>query len=190
MKDLLHKIMPPGQWRLPVIILLEFSQVWAYMFLLSPMRLLTCRTNRKTCINCHVMNPQYASWNTVPTGKLPIATIVTFRITTLLTIFLQSKGWYAACHHVHLRMEPQVIRIKDAGTTRSAGIVSGVTVRCSKILCCRQMFIPIIILPGRNVPAGIAIGKLHMEGSTACQPLRMPGCRACRIPFLNGWRRS
>lgn len=60
---LTKSLKPPQNWRIPVIILLGIfmglgvysiyvSKVWSYL-----------SEDPKACVNCHIMAPQYATWN-------------------------------------------------------------------------------------------------------------------------------
>jgi cytochrome c nitrite reductase small subunit len=62
MKKLKHWLIPPEQWKRPVIMIAGvFFGLAAYAFYISkaPSYL---SDNPETCINCHVMNPQYNDW--------------------------------------------------------------------------------------------------------------------------------
>lgn len=53
---------PPGNWRIPVIILLGiFTSLGAYSVYLSK-AWSYLSDDPKACVNCHIMAPQYATW--------------------------------------------------------------------------------------------------------------------------------
>lgn len=58
----IQRIIPPGKWKYPVLILIAiFSGLGAFVFHISnaPSYL---SDKPKTCTNCHIMSPQYATW--------------------------------------------------------------------------------------------------------------------------------
>jgi cytochrome c nitrite reductase small subunit len=116
MKDLLHKIMPPGQWRLPVIILLGiFTGLGVYVFIISNAASYLS-DEPETCINCHVMNPQYASWEHSSHREVANCNDCHVPHNNLINkYFFKAKDGMRHATMFTLRMEPQVIRIKDAG---------------------------------------------------------------------------
>jgi cytochrome c nitrite reductase small subunit len=62
MRKLTRIISPPPNWRIPVIILLgAFAGIVAYALLVSN-AVSYMSDNPATCVNCHVMGPQYATW--------------------------------------------------------------------------------------------------------------------------------
>lgn len=113
---LLKKILPPDKWKFPVVIILGiFVGLFIYMYKISNASSYLS-DEPETCINCHVMETQYATW------------------------FHSSHRESAACNDCHvphnnaiakysfkakdglrhatvftLRNEPQVIRIKEKG---------------------------------------------------------------------------
>ena len=60
-RDLIVKILPPPHWRLPVLITLAVF-LGIGLYLLNIYRALSYLSDSpETCINCHVMNPEYAT---------------------------------------------------------------------------------------------------------------------------------
>jgi len=116
MKQRLQQLIPPKVWQLPVIILAGiFVGLGLYTVKISNAASYLS-DEPETCINCHVMNPQYATWNhsshreratcnachvphTNPVAKYAFKAMDGARHATMFT----------------LRMEPQVIFIKEAG---------------------------------------------------------------------------
>jgi cytochrome c nitrite reductase small subunit len=114
MKNLYHRILPPADWRLPVVVLLGvffglgfyafyISKAWSYL-----------GDDPKSCINCHVMNPQYANW----------AHNSHYRVTTCNDCHVPhtsviSKYYFKAMDGLNhatmftLRLEPQVIIMEE-----------------------------------------------------------------------------
>ena len=123
----LKKFAPPGNWKLPVIIILGiFTGLFFFVFNIS--RAPSYLSDKpETCVNCHIMAPQYATW------------------------FHSSHREYAHCNDCHvphnnvankyyfkakdglrhatvftLKREPQVIFIKEEGSE----VVQQNCVRC------------------------------------------------------------
>jgi len=62
-KRILKFLIPPPSWRLPVVVLLGiFFGLTAYTFKVSN-AVSYLSDKPETCINCHIMVPQYATWN-------------------------------------------------------------------------------------------------------------------------------
>ncbi|HSH52035.1 MAG TPA: NapC/NirT family cytochrome c [Bacteroidales bacterium] len=63
MVQLIKKLTPPPQWKFPVIIILGILVgLSSYSFYISKAHSYLS-DNPQTCINCHIMVPQYATWN-------------------------------------------------------------------------------------------------------------------------------
>lgn len=62
MRKFLQWLVPPDQWRPTVAVLLGiFFGLGAYAFIVSK-AYSYLSDDPKACVNCHVMNPQYANW--------------------------------------------------------------------------------------------------------------------------------
>lgn len=62
MKRIIDFLLPPPNWRLPVLILTSvFCGLGAYTLYVSN-AISYLSDDPKTCVNCHVMAPQYATW--------------------------------------------------------------------------------------------------------------------------------
>lgn len=113
---LLNKFRPPTKWMYPVIIMLGFltgiacysfyvSKSWSYL-----------SNDPSTCVNCHVMTPQYATWahsahyNQANCNDCHVPQDNFFK-----TYFFKAKDGLRHATMFTLRMEPQVIRIKEEG---------------------------------------------------------------------------
>jgi cytochrome c nitrite reductase small subunit len=57
-----HRVAPPGRWRLPVLILGAALMALAALVFHVSRASSYLSDNPTTCVNCHVMAPQYASW--------------------------------------------------------------------------------------------------------------------------------
>jgi cytochrome c nitrite reductase small subunit len=85
----------------------------------------------RTCVNCHVMAPEYATWTHGSHGRVAVCTDCHVPHDSVI----RKYGFKAADGMRHsavftLRMEPQVIQIKDAG--RAA--VQANCIRCHETL--------------------------------------------------------
>jgi len=108
--------LPPPQWQIPVIILLG---------IMTGMAAFTFRASRahsylsdepETCMNCHIMAPQYATWNhsahreVTNCNECHVPHDNVFR-----KYFFKAKDGMRHATIFTLRTEPQVIFIKEAG---------------------------------------------------------------------------
>jgi cytochrome c nitrite reductase small subunit len=61
-KRIARFVLPPPDWRMPVILLLgAFSGIAAYALVVSN-AVSYLSDSPATCVNCHIMAPQYATW--------------------------------------------------------------------------------------------------------------------------------
>jgi cytochrome c nitrite reductase small subunit len=116
MKKLIHFLVPPEQWRTTVVVLLGiFFGLAAFVVYISkaPSYL---SDNPETCINCHVMNPQFTDWahsshrNVAVCNDCHVPQDNFFR----KYLFKAQDGLRHATIFT-LRTEPQVIYIREAG---------------------------------------------------------------------------
>ncbi len=63
MSSFFRKLIPPANWQIPVIILLGAITGLGFYILRISNAASYLSDAPETCINCHVMNPQYATWN-------------------------------------------------------------------------------------------------------------------------------
>ncbi len=116
MKKFIEITAPPARWKLAAIVLsgvllgfailtIYFSKAWSYL-----------SEDPKTCVNCHIMAPQYASW--AHSAHREVATCNDCHVPHD-NIF--NKYYFKAMDGLRhatiftLRNEPQVIRIRAAG---------------------------------------------------------------------------
>jgi cytochrome c nitrite reductase small subunit len=116
LKKIVLRFIPPDRWIFPVIIMLGiFFGLGFYIFYISN-AISYLSDDPKTCVNCHVMNPQYATWERGSHGK-----VATCNDCHVPQDNLVRKYWFKANDGVRhatyftMKWEPQVIRIKDAG---------------------------------------------------------------------------
>ncbi|KAF0150803.1 MAG: cytochrome c nitrite reductase membrane subunit NrfH [Ignavibacteria bacterium] len=116
LKKLVFKIIPPDRWRVPVLITfgIFFGLGFYIVYISNAASYLS--DNPKTCVNCHVMTPQYATWERGSHGK-----VATCNDCHVPQDNLIRKYWFKAndglrhATYFTMRWEPQVIRIKQAG---------------------------------------------------------------------------
>jgi cytochrome c nitrite reductase small subunit len=116
MKKLLKRLKPPGNWQLPVIVLMGiFTGLGVYIFIVSNAASYLS-DDPETCINCHVMNPQYASWQ--HSSHREVANCNDCHVphnNVFNKYFFKAKDGLRHSSMFTLRLEPQVIQIKEAG---------------------------------------------------------------------------
>jgi cytochrome c nitrite reductase small subunit len=115
-EKLIQVFIPPPQWRLSVIILLGiFSGLGLYVLYISN-ALSYLSDDPQVCINCHVMNPQYATWERGSHGKVATCNDCHVPHNNFISkyLFKANDGLRHATYFT-MRWEPQVIQIKDAG---------------------------------------------------------------------------
>lgn len=116
MKRLYSFLLPPPQWRLPVILLLGvlvgiggvvFKQSNAISYLSD---------KPETCMNCHVMTPQYATWQRGSHGRVATCNDCHVPHDNIVNTYLfKAQDGMRHATIFTARLEPQVIRIKQAG---------------------------------------------------------------------------
>ncbi|MFZ5941115.1 MAG: cytochrome c nitrite reductase small subunit [Bacteroidota bacterium] len=116
MKKFLRRIFPPENWRIPVIITAGiFTGLFCFSFYISnaPSYL---SDNPATCVNCHVMAPQYATWvHSSHREKTHCNDCHTPNEDLFSHYFFKAKDGLRHATIFTLRAEPQVIMIKEAG---------------------------------------------------------------------------
>jgi cytochrome c nitrite reductase small subunit len=114
MKKLLYRLRPPDIWEKPVIVLLGiFVGLAIYAFYISK-AISYLGDKPETCINCHVMNSQYANWahdshrrvTTCNDCHVPHNNFVN-------KYFFKAKDGLNHATMFTLRLEPQVIIMEE-----------------------------------------------------------------------------
>lgn len=116
MKKLIRRLIPPEQWQLPVVLLLGIiTGLGIYIFIVSN-AVSYLSDEPETCINCHVMNSQYASWQHSSHRETANCNDCHVPHNNFLNkYYFKAKDGMRHASIFTLRMEPQVIRIKEAG---------------------------------------------------------------------------
>src|SRR5690606_30339190 len=126
-KEIVHAISPPPNWRVPVIISIGVLLGLGLLILHLANATSYLSNDPKACINCHVMTTQYASWQRSSHAR--VATCNDCHVPQ--DNFLRTYAFKASDGIRHatmftFRLEPQVIQIKEAG----ANVVQGNCLRC------------------------------------------------------------
>ncbi|MDX9758213.1 MAG: cytochrome c nitrite reductase small subunit [Bacteroidota bacterium] len=131
MKRLIRFFIPPPQWRLPVILVLGIlGGFGAFIFYVSN-AVSYLSDDPRTCVNCHVMAPQYATWQRGSHGRVTTCNDCHVPQDNFFRTyaFKASDGMRHATMFT-LRLEPQVIQIKEAGVA----VVQENCIRCHEDL--------------------------------------------------------
>ena len=131
MKRLFRLIKPPDNWRLPAIILLGMFTGISLLIIRASNAHSYLSDDPKTCINCHVMYTQYASWTHSSHREVATCNDCHVPHDNLVRKYL-FKAMDGMRHATIFtaRGEPQVIRIKQAG----ANVVQENCIRCHRDL--------------------------------------------------------
>ncbi|MFZ1730130.1 MAG: cytochrome c nitrite reductase small subunit [Bacteroidota bacterium] len=116
MKRLIHFFIPPPEWRLPVYLALGVLGGLGVLVLYISNAVSYLSNDPRACVNCHVMTPQYATWQRGSHGRATTCNDCHVPHDNIIRTyaFKASDGLRHATMFT-LRMEPQVIQIKDAG---------------------------------------------------------------------------
>lgn len=128
-KKLVRSFLPPPRWRLPVIIALG---------ILVGLGLLVLRVSRATsylsddpqaCVNCHVMNPQFASWQKSSHFNKATCNDCHIPHTNIIRQYLfKANDGLQHSFVFTFKLEPQVIKIDASGIN----VVQENCIRCHK----------------------------------------------------------
>lgn len=116
LKKIIQFFIPPQQWKFPVIVVIGiFTGLGAFAFYASnaPSYL---SDEPETCINCHVMFPQYASWK--HSSHANVATCNDCHVPQdnfFRKYYFKGADGLRHATIFTMRWEPQVIQIKQAG---------------------------------------------------------------------------
>ena len=115
MKFILHLI-PPKAWRFPVLLITGiFIGLFFFLFYISK-AYSYLSDSPETCANCHIMAPQYATWNHSSHRRYPSCNDCHVPHNNVFNkYFFKAKDGMRHAFMFALRMEPQVIFIHEAG---------------------------------------------------------------------------
>jgi cytochrome c nitrite reductase small subunit len=127
MTRFIGRLLPPTRWRTTVVI---FSGIFTGIFILVVhISKATSYLSDKpeTCINCHVMYPQYASW--AKSSHSQVAKCVDCHVPQdnfFRKYYVKGADGMAHTTYFTFRWEPQVIQMKERGV----GVVQENCIRC------------------------------------------------------------
>ncbi|HPC98020.1 MAG TPA: cytochrome c nitrite reductase small subunit [Bacteroidales bacterium] len=128
---MLEKPSPPSGWKIPVIIASGIFTGLALFSLYISRATSYLGDNPETCVNCHIMAPQYATWyHSAHRGKTNCNDCHVPHNNVFNKYFFKAKDGLRHATIFSLRKEPQVIFIKEAG----AAAVQKNCIRCHKDL--------------------------------------------------------
>ncbi len=124
-------LIPPPAWRFPVILALGvFAGLFGFSFYVSK-AWSYLSDDPKTCVNCHIMAPQYATWTHNSHRQYANCNDCHVPHNNVLNkYFFKAKDGMRHSYMFTLRLEPQVIHIKEAGQR----VVQNNCIRCHKNL--------------------------------------------------------
>lgn len=127
----LKKLIPPDRWKLPVLLITAvLTGLFLYAFYISNAS--SYLGNKpETCVNCHIMAPQYATWYHSSHREKTNCNDCHVPHNNVFSKYLfKAKDGLRHATIFTLRREPQVIFIKDAGK----GAVHKNCIHCHKEL--------------------------------------------------------
>lgn len=129
---MLKKLLPPKKWKLPVILVTGIFLGLSLFLLYVSKAHSYLSDNPKTCTNCHIMSPQYATWS--HSSHREVAHCNDCHVphdNVFNKYYFKAKDGMRHATIFTLRKEPQVIFIREEG----AGVVHKNCIRChSKLL--------------------------------------------------------
>lgn len=116
LKKIISILSPPPEWRLRVIITLGILTGFVLAILHIANATSYLSDNPNACMNCHVMSPQYASWQRSSHAR--VATCNDCHVPQdnfLRKYFFKASDGLRHSTMFTFRLEPEVIHIKPAG---------------------------------------------------------------------------
>lgn len=155
LKKVMRWLVPPAKWRVTVIVLCGiFTGIFLLVVHISKATSYLS-DQPETCINCHVMYPQYASWAKSSHGQ--VASCVDCHIpqdNIFRKYYVKGTDGMAHTTYFTFRWEPQVIQIKSRGV----GVVQENCIRCHLDLI---DMVQLVTVSGQS--AAMGEGKLCWE---------------------------
>jgi len=131
-KNLISKIGPPPVWKFPVTITLGVLVGLGLLILRMSNAASYLSDDPNACINCHVMTPQFATWQ--KSSHARVATCNDCHVphdNPIRTYGFKASDGLRHSFMFTFRLEPEVIRIKEAGRN----VVQENCIRChSKLI--------------------------------------------------------
>jgi len=115
-KNIFLFLSPPPKWKIPVIILLGVIGGLGLNIFHTSNAVSYMSDKPETCVNCHVMAPQYATWKNSSHGRVTVCNDCHVPQDNIFsTYFFKAQDGLRHSYVFTFRLEPQVIRIKEAG---------------------------------------------------------------------------
>lgn len=113
---LIKKLVPPDKWKLPVILILAiFTGIALFVFRISKASSYL-GDKPETCVNCHIMAPQYATWYHSSHREITNCNDCHVPHNNIFAkYYFKAKDGLRHATIFTLRKEPQVIFIKEEG---------------------------------------------------------------------------
>ncbi|MFO8234051.1 MAG: cytochrome c nitrite reductase small subunit [Bacteroidales bacterium] len=128
---IVRKLIPPEQWRMPVIVLIGiFVGLGIYAFYISKAHSYIS-DDPQTCVNCHIMAPQHATWFHSSHREVTNCNDCHVPHDNIFNhYYFKAKDGLRHATIFTLRNEPQVIKILEAGQN----VVQQNCIRCHEQL--------------------------------------------------------
>ncbi len=124
---MIKKLLPPRKWRFPVMALTSLMLGLIIFLLYVSKAHYYLSDDPEACVNCHIMAPEYATWNhSSHRGKAHCNDCHVPHNTIINKFYFKAKDGLRHASIFTLRNEPQVIFIKEEG----AEVVHQNCIRC------------------------------------------------------------
>ncbi len=129
--DIIESVKPPKQWQLPVLLAVAALAGLGMLTLYVGNATSYLSDDPRACMNCHVMAPQFATWERSSHVRVTVCNDCHVPHTSAAAKYL-FKAMDGTRHSFMFtfRLEPQVIHIHDAGTA----VVQQNCIRCHSSL--------------------------------------------------------
>jgi cytochrome c nitrite reductase small subunit len=126
-RNVWSRIKPPTRWQIPVLILTGMLIGLGILTLYVGNATSYLSDDPRACMNCHVMAPQYATWERSSHARVTVCNDCHVPQDNLFNKFLfKAMDGTRHSYMFTFRLEPQVIRIHAAGTA----VVQENCIRC------------------------------------------------------------
>ncbi|MCC6933212.1 MAG: cytochrome c nitrite reductase small subunit [Deltaproteobacteria bacterium] len=115
-RQTISMFMPPPQWRWPVLMAVAVLGGLGVFVVYISNAVSYLSDDPKTCINCHIMTPQYVNWTHSSHARFATCNDCHVPQDNLLNhYFFKAKDGMRHSFMFTFRLEPQTIRIKEGG---------------------------------------------------------------------------
>jgi cytochrome c nitrite reductase small subunit len=116
LRILIEKLKPPQGWRLPVLLLSGILTGLALLVVRISNAASYLSDQPETCMNCHVMSPQYATWQRGSHGRNTVCNDCHVPHNNVLSKYaFKAQDGMRHSFIFTFRLEPQVIHVREAG---------------------------------------------------------------------------